>query len=73
MEYQTKWEKAFTSFLASVKARAVNSNKKLIWSGDLNVNPRKDDWSAQAFHCIIDKYPPNTLPAGFRDEDRKAY
>ena len=56
-----------------MKARATEFNKKLIWSGDLNVNPRKDDWSMQAFQRILDKYPPNTLPVRCRDEDHKAY
>ena len=73
LKYRTRWEKAFATYLARVKEEATRNNRKVIWAGDLTVNPTEADWTPKAFEMIAHKIPKGTLPTGCREEDQKAY
>ena len=73
LAYRAKWEAALLKHIQSVSIEAMFAQKKMIWGGDLNVNPTSQDWSMRAFDRIRNRIPKGTLPAGCREEDQKAY
>ena len=73
LAYRAKWEAALLKHIQSVSIETMFAQKKMIWGGDLNVNPTKQDWSMRAFDRIRNRIPKGTLPAGCREEDQKAY
>ena len=73
LDYRTNWEVALGKHLERVKKRADSQAKKVIWAGDLNVNPTVTDWSPRAFDNIRSKIPKGTQVAGCRQIDQKVY
>ena len=73
LAFRSKWEAALQKYIQSVSLDALVKQKKMIWGGDLNVNPEDSDWSMKAFDRIRNRIPKGTLPAGCRKEDQKAY
>ena len=73
LAFRTKWEAALLEYIQKVSLEALIKQKKLIWAGDLNVNPTVADWSRRAFDRIKNRIPEGTDPAGCREEDQKVY
>ena len=73
LAFRTKWELQLSEHLQKTKQDAAQKDKKLIWAGDLNVNPYDTDWSWKAFDRIAKRIPENTKPAGCRPEDQAVY
>jgi exonuclease III len=73
LAYRCKWEARFTQFLQGLYSKSVKLHKPVVWGGDLNVNPRRGDWSERAFDPMRKKIPKGTIPPGCRDQDVKAY
>ena len=71
--FRESWEHTFTLFLHRVRERAKKENRKVIWAGDLNVNPTPEDWSERAFDTIRKKVPKGTIPIGCREQDQESY
>ena len=73
LSFRELWEKEFTVYLEKMTASSKSKNKKLIWAGDLNVNPYRSDWTEKAFERIRHRIPKDTQMAGCREQDQKAY
>jgi len=73
LNFRAEWESKFGSYLEKTVQDAKSKGKKLIWAGDLNVNPSAKDWSEQAFVRIKHKMPRDTVMAGCRECDQKVY
>ena len=71
--FRTHWETKFKAYLAQVSRQAQAKNKILVWGGDFNVNPTRNDWSEKAFDKIWSKVKEGELPAGCREQDVKSY
>ena len=73
LAYRTRWEAALLKYISKISLSAISRSKKMIWAGDLNVNPTAADWSRRAFDRIQHRIPKGTVPAGCRDIDQKVY
>jgi exodeoxyribonuclease III len=73
LKFREDWETEFGFYLDKVTIDAKSRNKKLVWAGDLNVNPYPDDWTDKAFERIKYRIPKNTQMAGCRDQDQKVH
>ena len=73
LAFRTRWEAALQSYIRSVSLDAMVKQKRMIWAGDLNVNPTDADWSMRAFDRIKHRIPKGTAPVGCREVDQKAY
>ena len=70
LDFREKWEAAFLEFLKDISKKGNAQKKGIIWAGDFNVNPLRDDWSEHAFDQIRNKFPKGTKPAGCREKDQ---
>ena len=73
LAFRAQWETTFKKFLQKVKARAEKEGKGVIWAGDFNVNPSREDWSERAFDPIRKRIPKGASPAGCREADQESY
>jgi exodeoxyribonuclease III len=71
--FRKKWEIAISNYILQLRQAAIIGQKKMLWAGDLNVNPSRTDWSDRAFDRIRHKIPKGTQPIGCRAEDQEAY
>lgn len=73
LNFRKEWEEAFQNYLIQMAVMARKNGKRLVWAGDLNVNPKLTDWSPNAFDKIKHKFPRGAQPAGCREEDQRRY
>ena len=73
LAFRTRWEEALTTHIRTVSLDALLRKKKMIWAGDLNVNPTSADWSMRAFDRIKHRIPKGAAPTGCREVDQEAY
>jgi exodeoxyribonuclease-3 len=73
LQYRATWEAQLGDFMERKAAYAKRAKKRILWAGDLNVNPHENDCSPNAFDRIRHKIPKGEVPAGCRQQDREAY
>jgi len=73
LAFRSRWETALADHIKKVSLHALVKQKKMIWAGDLNVNPTAADWSKRAFDRIQHRIPKGTIPTGCRNVDQKVY
>ena len=66
------WEKQLGIFLSKLRVRSGWEGRPVVWGGDLNVNPTRDDWTFKAWEHVRHKLK-DQIPAGCRDIDIQSY
>ena len=72
LAFKTTWEKRLGEFLQEMRRKARVTGLKMIWVGDLNVNPNKEDCSPGVWDHLQGKLK-GRIPGGCRMIDVKTY